>query len=101
DREAAARLRRSGKPVLLAVNKVDTSKAEPGLDDFAALGFEKMFPVSAIHGEGIDPLMDAALEELEVQSPKSKVQSPEGEAQTISQETAPPEVGARPLKLAI
>src|SRR4051812_43851038 len=31
DREAAARLRRSGKPVLLAVNKVDTSKAEPGL----------------------------------------------------------------------
>ena len=60
DREAAARLRRSGKPVLVAVNKVDTGKAEAGVVEFAQLGFEKLFPVSAIHGEGIEPLMDAA-----------------------------------------
>ena len=60
DREAAARLRASGKPVLVAVNKVDTSRAEPGAIEFAELGFDKIFPVSAIHGEGIGPLMDAA-----------------------------------------
>ena len=54
DREVAQRLRRSGKPVLVAVNKVDTSRAEKGADEFAELGFEKIFPVSAIHGEGID-----------------------------------------------
>ena len=109
DREAATRLRRSGKPVLLAINKVDTSKAEPGSDEFAALGFDKMFPVSAIHGEGIGPLMDAAMEELLVQSPKSKVQSSENggvsPASDLDQETAEHtgETPAlpRPLKLAI
>ncbi len=60
DREVAARLRESGKPVLVAVNKVDTARAEPEVDEFAALGFDKIFPVSAIHGEGIEPLMNAA-----------------------------------------
>ena len=61
DREVAQRLRQSGKPVLVAVNKVDTAAAEPGTIDFAALGFEHLFPVTAIHGRGIDDLMDAAV----------------------------------------
>src|SRR5580692_7254529 len=60
DREAAARLRQSGKPVLVAVNKVDTHRAEGGVTEFAELGFDKIFPVSAIHGEGLEPLLDAA-----------------------------------------
>ncbi len=60
DREAALRLRRSGKPVIVAVNKVDTDRVESQALEFAELGFEKFFPVSAIHGEGIEPLMDAA-----------------------------------------
>ena len=38
DREAAARLRRSGKPVLVAVNKVDTHRAEAGAPEFSELG---------------------------------------------------------------
>jgi GTP-binding protein len=60
DRETAARLRHSGKPVLVAVNKVDTHRAENAALEFSQLGFEKIFPVSAIHGEGIEPLLDAA-----------------------------------------
>lgn len=60
DREVGQRLRKSGKPVLLAVNKVDTPRAEAGMDEFAELGFEKIFPVTAIHGEGIEALMSAA-----------------------------------------
>ena len=60
DSEVADKLRRSGKPVLVAVNKVDTSRAEAGVDEFSRLGFDKIFPVSAIHGEGIENLMDAA-----------------------------------------
>src|SRR5512136_3129794 len=60
DREAAARLRHSGKPVLVAVNKVDTYRAETGALEFSELGFDKILPVSAIHGDGIQPLMDAA-----------------------------------------
>lgn len=61
DREVAQRLRRGGKTVLLAVNKVDTHRAESGVDEFATLGFEKTFPVSAIHGEGIERLMSTAI----------------------------------------
>jgi GTP-binding protein len=61
DREAAARLRGSGKPVLVAVNKVDTHRAETSALEFSELGFNQVFPVSAIHGEGIQPLMDAAM----------------------------------------
>ena len=60
DREVARKLHRSGKPVLVAVNKVDTDRAEKGVTEFSELGFEKLFPVTAIHGEGIDNLMEAA-----------------------------------------
>src|SRR5689334_3410017 len=68
DREAAQRLRRSAKPVLVAVNKVDTHRAENHADEFAALGFDNLFPVSAIHGEGIEPLMNAAVNLLPANS---------------------------------
>ena len=64
DREVAKSLRRSGKPVLVAVNKVDTDRGDKGRAEFSELGFDKIFPVSAIHGEGIDNLMDAAVKPL-------------------------------------
>ena len=64
DREVAERLRRSGKPVLVAVNKSDTSEIAVQADEFAALGFDQLFPVSAIHGEGIDGLMNAVVTAL-------------------------------------
>ena len=61
DREVASRLRQKAKPVLVAVNKLDTAPAEAALPEFSELGYPKLFPVSAIHGRGIAPLMDAAL----------------------------------------
>ena len=79
DRELATRLRLCGKPVLVAVNKVDTSRVEPQAMEFSALGFEKIFPVTAIHGEGIEALVEAAIALLPVQSLESTVQSLEGE----------------------
>jgi GTP-binding protein len=88
DREAAARLRQSGKPVLVAVNKVDTHRAEGGVTEFAELGFDKIFPVSAIHGEGIEPLMDAATALLPVH--------PGGDGAAAS-----PESATKPVRLAI
>jgi GTP-binding protein len=102
DREAAARLRHSGKPVLVAVNKVDTHRAETAALEFSELGFDQVFPVSAIHGEGIQLLMNAAMALIPVASPKAEVRdgSPsgpvgedEGHASRITQQT--------PLKLAI
>ena len=79
DREVAQKLRASGKPILVAINKVDTSLAEKTMDEFARLGFEKMFPVSAIHGEGIQNLMNAAVALLPADSPQSTVHSLAGE----------------------
>jgi GTP-binding protein len=74
DREVAQRLRQSGKPVLVAVNKVDTARAEPGVDEFTGLGFDKILPVTAIHGEGIEALMDAAMALLPPMSEGEKVE---------------------------
>jgi len=99
DREAAARLRHSGKPVLVAVNKVDTSRAENNALEFSALGFEKLFPVSAIHGEGIGPLLDAATALLpaEPAQPVAPL-SVEGETEADAGHGTRPSV---PLKIAI
>jgi len=74
DREVGARLRRSGKPVLVAVNKVDTHRAEIHTPEFTELGFDKIFPVSAIHGEGIEPLLNAAIALLPIPSPAESVE---------------------------
>ncbi|MFA6546345.1 MAG: ribosome biogenesis GTPase Der [Limisphaerales bacterium] len=60
DKEVADRLHKSGKPVLVAVNKVDNYKAEAGVTEFAELGFDQLFPVTAIHGRGIEVLMNKA-----------------------------------------
>src|SRR5439155_24879707 len=121
DREAAARLRRSGKPVLVAVNKVDTARAEAGMAEFAELGFDQVFPVSAIHGEGIEALMDGAMAEVRRkrsvfsiqysesgnEARPSGIQHPESEIAPPSPVTPSPRRSqtkaghASPLKLAI
>ncbi len=64
DREVAKRLRTAGKPVLVVVNKVDNYQCEPAVTEFVALGFERLLPVSAIHGEGINDLMEAAMKHV-------------------------------------
>lgn len=105
DREVAQRLRQSGKPVLVAVNKVDTERAAPGAAEFSALGFDRMFPVTAIHGEGIEELMKEAVSLLPVQSSKFEVQSPEAEVQSsrfkVQSSDAEEKTGDAVLKLAI
>src|SRR5438128_11941505 len=90
DREVAERLHRAGKPVLVAANKADTSRAATASDEFAELGFDKVFPVSAIHGAGVAPLVEAALALL----------PPEPEL-TAPAEDAGSEAARGPRKLAI
>jgi GTP-binding protein len=60
DREIAALLHRLGKPVALAVNKIDAPSREPLAAEFHELGFDHVFPVSAEHRIGIDELLDHA-----------------------------------------
>ncbi|HKS72263.1 MAG TPA: ribosome biogenesis GTPase Der, partial [Terriglobales bacterium] len=61
DLELARLLIRTGKPLFLAVNKIDTDKQSPLLADFHRLGVKHLFPISAEHGRGIDDLLDAVL----------------------------------------
>jgi len=103
DREVAQRLRKSGKPVLVAVNKVDTHRLEEAAMEFAQLGFPKIFPVSAIHGEGIQNLMNAAAAYLPaVSSDEGQVTSDEKTpAPSESENSSPVTRHPSPLKLAI
>ena len=60
DREIAGMLMRSGKPVVLAVNKCDKIGEPPmELYDFYSLGLGDLVPVSGVHGHGTGDLLDA------------------------------------------
>jgi GTP-binding protein len=58
DRDLAQMLQRLGKPVSLAVNKIDTAAREILANDFYGLGIANVFPLSAEHGIGVDALLD-------------------------------------------
>jgi GTP-binding protein len=58
DRDLAKMLRKLGKPVSLAVNKIDSQKREMLTHEFHTLGFEHLFPVSAEHHLGLDDLLE-------------------------------------------
>jgi len=62
DRELAAKLRRSSRPVILVVNKLDTPKHDDREADFTVLGFPKVVGVSAAHDRGMDDLLSAVQE---------------------------------------
>ena len=64
DIEVAAILRRTHKPLLLVVNKLDHLDHEPHAAEFYALGIEPMLPISAEHGRGVGDLLDAIVEHL-------------------------------------
>ena len=62
DKEIADLLLRSGRPVVLAVNKVDsTGPVDPDVYEFYNLGLGEPIPVSAVHGHGTGDLLDACL----------------------------------------
>ncbi|MFG6351899.1 MAG: ribosome biogenesis GTPase Der [Oscillospiraceae bacterium] len=60
DQEVAGMLQRSRKPVVLAVNKMDSiGHTDPDIYEFYNLGLGDPYPVSAVHGHGTDDLLDA------------------------------------------
>jgi GTP-binding protein len=61
DMELARLLRRLGKPLFLAVNKVDSPKQEAEAENFRTLGISELYPVSAEHGTGTAELLEAVL----------------------------------------
>jgi GTP-binding protein len=79
DREAARRIRETGKPCLVVANKIDRRAGEEGEPEAWALGFPEVFGVSAEHNRGIDELLDeiaarAGLRDAEpAETPDTKV----------------------------
>jgi GTPase len=58
DQELARQLRRSRKPVVLVINKIDHPKHEDLAAEFDSLGFERSVSISAAHGQGISELLE-------------------------------------------
>jgi len=60
DRELAKLLHQLGKPVSVAVNKIDSPSRETLTHEFYTLGFQDLFPVSSEHRLGLDDLLERA-----------------------------------------
>jgi GTP-binding protein len=58
DIELSRLLLRGGKPLFLAVNKIDSAELLAGAENFRALGFRNVLPISAEHGTGVGDLLD-------------------------------------------
>jgi GTP-binding protein len=82
DAEVVDHLRRTGKPIFLVVNKIDSPGLEAQTPEFYRFGLDPLFPVSAAHGLGLGTLLEALLEAL-------------GEALPQARELAPPAPGIR------
>jgi GTPase len=82
DQELAHILRRSQKPVVLVINKIDTEKHENLAIDFATMGFFESVSISAAHGRGISELIEAIDQLLPPPSPVN--QSPVNRHQPLS-----------------
>ena len=82
DQELARLLRKSQKPVVLVINKIDTEKHENLAVDFASLGFSQSLSISAAHGRGISELIET-IDQL-LPSPSAANQSPVTSPQSLS-----------------
>jgi GTP-binding protein len=69
DQGLAVQLRETGKPVFLAVNKIDHPVRDDLVHDFHALGLGAPWPISAAHGRGIDGLLEAISEAVGARRP--------------------------------
>src|SRR5699024_9751957 len=64
DRAIAELLRKSGRPVVLAVNKAEGLDGARAVADFHELGLGEPYPISAAHGENVRDLVDIALDRV-------------------------------------
>ena len=99
DFELVSLLRKTGRPLFLAVNKVDTVKQQSLPDEFHRLGIRNIFPISAEHGRGVDDLLDAILEILPAES--STTESTEKTEESANQGTTVENEALHEVKVAI
>src|SRR5271166_6332663 len=73
DIDLARLLRRTGKPLLLAVNKADTPQLEPYAEEFRSLGIKDLFPISAENGNGIAELLEHVLSVMPAREAEAEI----------------------------
>jgi GTP-binding protein len=76
DAQVARVLQRSGKPVVLAVNKVDDAPGEAAAAEMWSLGLGEPRPVSALHGRGSGDLLDAVVAGLPAHAASARGEGP-------------------------
>jgi GTP-binding protein len=64
DEAIAQQLRRTGKPVTLAINKSEGIESDLATSDFYRLGFNQIHAIAAVHGRGVRGLIDQVLDSL-------------------------------------
>ncbi|MDP3621178.1 MAG: ribosome biogenesis GTPase Der [Polynucleobacter sp.] len=75
DRVIADFLRKTGRPVILAVNKTEGMSHGVVTADFHELGLGEPFPISSAHGDGVKTLIDDALDELGIPEPDEEAEN--------------------------
>ena len=102
DLELVRLLRKANRPLFLAVNKVDSEKQSSLIDDFHRLGVQKMFPISAEHGRGVDDLLDAVLQVLPTSPTENEQEAANDQRPTTNDESSSvPEEQPHEVKVAI
>jgi GTPase len=76
DREIATYLHKTGKPVVLAINKIDSKQAQEFRYEFDQLGFDKSVELSAEHGRGVEDLLDDVLSLMPLQVSHKEAEEP-------------------------
>ena len=72
DRVIADFLRKTGRPIILAVNKTEGMQAGVVTADFHELGLGEPFPISSAHGDGVRGMLDDALDALGIAEPEAE-----------------------------
>ena len=91
DLELARLLQRLGKPLILAVNKMDTPQLEPYAQEFRRLGIQELLPISAETGNGVAELLEHVFAVMPKPEPVAQPEAtqdtevPEAQAETADQ----------------
>jgi GTP-binding protein len=99
DEELAQLLRRTGKPLSLAVNKVDAAQHSPLAAEFHRLGIHDIFPLSAEHGLGVDDLLEHVTKDFVASTEAPEEQHGESAGGTAGAPLTPPR--DQPIKVGI
>ena len=86
DHELSRLLMKLGKPLFLAVNKVDSPKLAPEAENFRRLGIKNLYSVSAESGDGVAELLDAVLEKITTAEPAESAEVLEEEPSAASEQ---------------